>query len=181
MTSRNSTVFAVLVALLLPASVAVAQDGEGTADQPVRLGYVDIQLAIRSVEDGRQAMQRLEQELSQRQAELDQREEQLRQLTEQLDQDLTMLDGDARRERLNEYQQQVEEYQQMYLSQQQELYTMEQDATQEIVTRMLQIVADIAQERGLTMVFEKTRSALVWATQGTDLTDELIRRYEEAH
>jgi outer membrane protein len=174
MASRNLILSSFLIALLLPSAPALAQDDSS----PVRLGYVDIQHAIRSVDDGRTAMTRLERELSRRQTQLDEREQELRRLTEELDRDLTMLDGDARRERLLSYQQQVEEYQRLYMTQQQELYQLEQEATREIVERMLRLVADIARERGLTMVFEKTRSALVWAADGTDLTDELIRRYE---
>jgi outer membrane protein len=176
MTSRNVTALLFSLALFLPPSAALSQ-GEADSAQ-VRLGYVDIQHAIRSVDDGREAMQRLEQELTRRQSQLNERERELRSLTEELDRDLVMLDGDARRERLMAYQQQVEEYQRLYMSQQQELYELEQGATREIVERMLRIVAELARERGLTMVFEKTRSALVWAADGLDLTEELIRRYE---
>ena len=184
---QQITIFACVATLSLLSvdtwgqEAATPREAASASLEAVRLGYVDIQLAIRSVDDGREAMGQLEAALAERQASLNEREEALRQLTERLDQDLVMLDADGRRERLAEYQQQVEDYQRQYMTNQQELLAMEQEATREIVERMLGIVAEISQQRELTMVFEKTRSALVWAAEGLDLTGELIERYEATH
>ena len=171
-TSRVATAAALLLTLLCSMG-AQAQDAPA-----VRLGYVDIQHALSQVDDGRRAMEQLESELTTRQSALEQREARLREMSEQLDQELVMLDADTRRQRLAEYQQLVEEFQEFYLTNQQELVEMEAAATRDIVARMVGIVQEIAQEQNLTMVFEKTRSALVWGQPDLDLTDELIRRYE---
>jgi outer membrane protein len=43
------------------------------------------------------------------------------------------------------------------------------------------IIASIAQREGFTLVFEKTDSGLVYAPQSLDLTNELVRLYNDQH
>ncbi len=164
---------AILVAGLLVPGAAFAQEGG--------VGYVDIQRAIREVDDGQRAMQQLTAQLEERQQTLDRTETELRDLTSSLESEIEGMEESARAQALQDYQQRVAQYQEMYTSNQRALLEMEAEATSEIVERMVRIVATIAEEQGLSMVFEKQRSALVWANTSLDLTDELIRRYEEAH
>lgn len=170
------TIHIILVALFVvpTAGLAWAQDGPSIA-------YVDLQRAIREVEDGQEAIAELEEQLEERQTTLDDRAEALRQLTDDLEAELVMLDDDAREARMLEYQEEVLAYQEQYLENQRELMVIEQEATREILERMLTLVAEIGEERGYSMVFEKTRSSLVWADNTLDITDDLIERYEERY
>ena len=167
--------FAVLASVAIAASTTYAQEGA----PPV--GYINIERAIQSVEDGQQAIQELQEQLESRQSALDSTSEELRELTEQLEQELVVLGTTEREERLGAYQQRVLAYQEQYLANQQELLELEQEAMREIVERMVAVVEEIATERGLSMVLERTRSNVVWAAEEVDLTDELIRRYEERY
>ncbi len=63
------------------------------------------------------------------------------------------------------------------MNNQQELLQLEQEATQEIVARMVSLVENLAEARDLQMVFELQRSSLVWADDALDLTDALIEAY----
>ena len=172
LTSRASAL-AVAFAVLFSGSLASAQSG-GQA-------YVDIQRAITGVDDGQRAMTRLQGQLEERQNALDATETELRELTTRLETEINEMDEAARAEALQAYQAAVMQYQEQYVENQQALMEMEAEATREIVERMVGIVGEIAAEQGVSMVFERTRSSIVWAADGLDLTDELIRRYEEAH
>ena len=163
----------ILIALTVSLQVAAQE-----ASRPA-FAFVDIERAILSVEDGQQAVAELNQQLEEKQAQLDAAEQSLRDFSAQLEQDLVMLDAETRNRRLAEYQQRVQEYQELYLTNQQALLVLEAEATKEIVERMVELVGEIAAEGGLNIVFEKTRSALVWASTDIDLTDQLIQRYEE--
>lgn len=169
------------LALVLALCVSTQAHAQDTGATSANLAYVDIERAIRSVEDGQQAMAELTGQLERRQTELDGMEEELRQFTATLEQELEMLDTETRNQRLAEYQQRMQQYQQLYVSNQQALVELEAEATAEIVQRMVTIVAEISESRSLSLVFEKTRSALVWGDADLDLTDELIRIYEERH
>lgn len=185
MTKTLWTAICVILVLSVGGNVW-AQDGEATPEASASgnraiIGYVDIEAAIRSVDDGQAAMERLSAQLAERQAALDATEEELRAFTAQLEQDIVLLDEEERVQRLQDYQARVGAYQEQYMSNQEDLLALEAEATREIVERMVALVAEISGEQGLEMVFEKTRSALVWAHPATDLTPELIRRYEERH
>ena len=39
------------------------------------------------------------------------------------------------------------------------------------------VIETVGQERGLTLIFNKFQSGLVFADQGVDITDEVIRRF----
>ena len=170
---RFSLTFLVLLTTALQAS---AQD----SSRPP-FAFVDIERAILNVEDGQRAIAELNQQLGERQAQLDAEEQALREFSAQLEQDLVMLDAETRNQRLAEYQQRVQSYQELYLTNQQALLVLEAEATKEIVERMVGLVAEIAAERGLSIVFEKTRSALVWASTDIDLTDQLTQLYEDRY
>jgi outer membrane protein len=155
---------------LVGASTAWAQNG-------ARIGYIDLERAIRSVDDGQLAMDQLQGQLQQRQELLDSAELELRRMTERLEQELEMLDDQARAQRYEEYQMALQSYQELYMNNQQELLQLEQEATQEIVERMVSLVENLAEARDLQMVFELQRSSLVWADDALDLTDALIEAY----
>ena len=171
---KTIRIILVLLFIVPPAGIASAQDGPSIA-------YVDLQLAIREVEDGQEAIAELEEQLQERQTTLDDRAEALRELTDNLEAELVMLDDDEREARMLEYQEEVLAYQEQYLEHQRELMALEQEATREILERMLTLVAEMGEERGYSMVFEKTRSSLVWADSTLDITDDLIERYEERY
>jgi outer membrane protein len=162
--------------VLAVARPALAQEEGGAA-----VAYVDIQRAVRDTDDGRRAISALQEQLEARQSALDGTAEALRELTEQLEQDLVLMDAETRAERLSAYQEQLVAYQEQFLANQQELLNMEREATREIVGAMVAIVAEIAQERDISMVFEQTRSNIVWAPESLDLTTELVERYEARH
>src|SRR6266567_1821281 len=56
----------------------------------------------------------------------------------------------------------------------------EREATKGIFDRMAVIVREIAEADGVSMVFEKG-AGLVYAPQSSDLTNELIRKYNARH
>jgi outer membrane protein len=63
----------------------------------------------------------------------------------------------------------------------QEMANRERTERQGIFQKMDPIIASIAQREGFTLVFEKTDSGLVYAPQSLDLTNELVRLYNDQH
>jgi Skp family chaperone for outer membrane proteins len=62
-----------------------------------------------------------------------------------------------------------------------EFVEKERTELKKIFDRMDPIVAAIAKRDGLAMVFEKTDSGLVFAEATLDLTNELVRTYNEKY
>jgi outer membrane protein len=62
-----------------------------------------------------------------------------------------------------------------------EMQQAEQKELKRIFEKMDPIIASIAQREGLTFVFEKTDSGLVYAPASLDLTNELVRTYNDKY
>ncbi len=160
--------------LFLALAIIVAP-ATASAQEAVKVGFVDLQRAIPETEEGRKAKASLKKIFDQKQKEIDERQEAVRKAGEDLQKKRTLLPAETVRQKEVELGEQVQQIQQTYLRHQQDLQQKEQEAMQKIVERMQRIIGKIASAENLTMVVEK--SALVFAKPHLDLTNELIRRY----
>jgi outer membrane protein len=163
----RATQVLIAAVFLLSTSAAFAED--------MKLGYVDMQRALNETEDGRKAKDKLKKDFEQKQKELDEQQAQLRKEIEDLDKKRTLLPADKVREKEAELRVKLEKVQQTYMRHQQDLSGKEQKETQKIFERMTKIISEIAAAENFSMIVDK--SALVFAKPHLDLTNELIRRY----
>jgi outer membrane protein len=161
--------FALFMVLVLSASSALAEE--------LKLGYVDMQRAISETEDGRKAKANLKKIFDQKQKELDEQQDDVKKAIEDLDKKRTLLPPDKVHDKEAEIQGRVQKIQQAYLRHQQDLQAKEQEATGKIVERMQKILIKIALAENFTMIFDKSGGAIAFAKPHLDLTNDLIRRY----
>jgi len=162
---------ALLVAFSIP-NAASAQDG-------VRIGLVDLQRSLNTVNEGQAARERLESDMQRRQREFETEQAALESEAEEFEAALAMLTQEAAMQRYAELQERALTLQERFSNYQRELMIAEAEATEAIAEKMFTIVSEIAQEQGYTLVLD--RSTVVYAAEGDDLTDELIRRYNARH
>jgi len=142
-----------------------------------KVGYVDLQRALNEVADGRNAKAKLKKEFDARQKELDDKQEELKKMQADLQAKGDVMTEDARRKAQVEMDTKVMDVSRLYAKLQKELQQKEHDATKGIFAKMSNIIKSIAEAEGVSMVFEKTDSGLLFAQPSLDLTNELIRRY----
>lgn len=162
-------------------SAASSGSSAAASERPQRLAYVDLQRALNEVGEGQRARARLEADFERRQREIEREQTALQTFGQELEAQLEMLNEQARAERIQEYQQRAFALQQAFATHQRELAEAEGRATQEIFERMVTIVREIARERNYTMVIEKNEASVLYAVDGLEFTDELIRRYNQRH
>jgi outer membrane protein len=166
--------------LLVP-SLASAQETSGASGEELRVAYVDLQRALGEIEDGQELRQRLERELQRRQEQFNEKQQEVQQFQEEMESGFEMLNPEAQREKLEEYQTKLSELQQLYQQYQQELSRQEMEGTSQIFDRMVEIIKTISEERGYTLVLEKTQSSLLYADTSMDFTAEVIERYDNQY
>ena len=149
------------------------------AADDVKLGYVDLQRALNEVEEGASAKKALKKEFDEKQKQLDTKQNDLKALKEELDARGSMMKPEVKQEKLNDLQKKLMETQQLYYALQQELSKREGDATAEIFKKMGVILQGMGEGDGYTLIVEK--SAVLYAKGALDLTNELIRRYNDAY
>src|SRR5919198_1318572 len=123
------------------------------------------------------AKARLQKVVEEKQKELDKEQEDLRKEMATLEKQATAMSEETRVKKQTELQQRALALGQKWEKGQKEMSQRERTELQVIFAKMDPIIAEIAQREGLTMVFEKTDSGLVFAPSSLDLTNELVRIY----
>jgi outer membrane protein len=145
----------------------------------LKVGYVDLQRALTEVEEGRSAKARLQSMLETKQKEIDKEQESLRKEKELLEKQASAMSEESRLQKQTDLQKRLFEFAQKWEKGKADMATKERSELQVIFAKMDPIIATIAQREGMTMVFEKTDSGLVFAPAHLDMTNELVRMYNE--
>lgn len=161
---------------LIPALV-LALAARASFAQAVKIGYVDVQRAVQEVEEGKQARAKLKAELDQKRANLDQKRANLEKMKADYDKQAPVLSEDAKRKKQEELQKAFVEAQNEAGQMQEELSGKEQEAMQNISKRLLAVVAEISDKENFSFVLDK--AALLYAPAASDVTNEVVRRYNE--
>jgi outer membrane protein len=145
--------------------------------QGMKIGYVDVQRAVQEVEEGKAARSRLKAELDQKRQNLDQKRANLEKMKADYDKQAPVLSEDAKRKRQEDLQKAFVDAQNEAGQMQEELSGKEQEAMQNISKRLLQVVAEVSDKENFTFVLDK--AALLYAPAASDITNEIVRRYNE--
>src|SRR3954471_1178808 len=145
--------------------------------QAMKIGYVDVQRAVQEGEEGKAARARLQHELQQKQADIAKKRAELEKMKADYDKQAPVLSDDAKRKRQEDLQKAFVDAQNAAGQMQEELSGKEQEAMQGISKRLLQIVAEVSERENFNFVIDK--NALLYAPAASDITNEVVRRYNE--
>ncbi|MEO1230606.1 MAG: OmpH family outer membrane protein [Myxococcota bacterium] len=144
------------------------------------IGYVNLQRAIVEVEDGKKAKSSLEATFKKKQASLRGKEKELEDMQKALqDQGLDPSDP-AAQAKMRDFQKKFLALRETLMKEQQELKRLEAQALGKITKRMRGIIADMGKAGGYTLILEAQESSLLFAKNHLDLTNEVIRKYNQA-
>lgn len=140
--------------------------------------YVDLQRAVFEVDDGKEAKRRLEEMKNQRQKALDAKQEELKKLQESLEKQADLMSPEVKEKKGAEFREKLGELQATYSKLQRELAEEEMKIQQRILGQMGEVLKAMGEEGSYTMIVRK--DALLWAPSHLDVTNELIRRYNQS-
>jgi outer membrane protein len=173
---RLKSSFSVVALVLGLASVGLAAP---PASAEAKIGYVDLQRALNEVEEGASAKAKLKKEFDAKQRTLDNKQNELKGMKDELDARGMMMTPEAKQEKLADLQKKLMEVQQLYMQLQQELSQKEAEVTSGIFTKMGTILQTMGREQNMDLIVEK--SAVLYAKNHMDVTNELIRRYNKSY
>ena len=165
------------VPLLLSLVVAFS----ATARADLKVGYVDLQRALQEVSEGQQAKARLKAEIDKKKTDFEAEQRKLRDDGMVLDRQASAMSEEVRVQKMKELQARLMQISEKGQKLQLEFVEKERVELKKIFDKMDPIVAGIAKREGLAMVFEKTDSGLVFAEATLDVTNELVRTYNEKY
>lgn len=164
---RRAVTALLMAALVFAAAPLAAED--------VRIGYVDMRQVLTQSEAGAQAKREIEGAIQERQEGLRRDEQRLRELQQDFEKNKLLLSEEQRSAREQEFQQELREFQQARAAAQREVETREREYTRRMLPVVREVIAGLAKENGLTLVFEKNEMPVLYAADGPDLTEEVIR------
>ncbi|ACG72374.1 outer membrane chaperone Skp (OmpH) [Anaeromyxobacter sp. K] len=158
-----------LLALLLSATAARAAEA--------KFGFVDLQRAIREVDEGKSATAVLKKDFDEKQKVIDQKKAEFDKLKAEFDKQAVVMADQAKKDKASELDRKAMELQQLFVQLQKDLSQREGEVMRGIVDKMTGVIREIAEADGFTMVFERNDAGIVYAPQSLDLTNELVRKY----
>jgi outer membrane protein len=167
--SLRSTLAALAAVLTLALPLA--------ASAQTKMGYVDFQRVLLEVEDGKTAKGRLEKWRDERQKEIDKEQESLRKEKELLDKQASAMSEETRIQKATDLQKKILELAQKWDRYRAEVGAKERQEMDPILAKVDGVIARIAEREGLSFVFERQGSGLVYAQPQYDMSNEVIRAY----
>jgi len=174
---------AVIVALV--AAVAVVGGWFGApapsaqTPPPPRFGFVDIQRILARSAAGVAAREQLEKEKATMQKQVDAQRVELEKLRDELEKKGQLLSADSRREKQEVMERKVRDARRLVDDLQGTLQKKEEAMLGKVLQDVSGLIQKLGKEKGYTMVFERQRSSVLYASSDADLTDDIIRAYDD--
>ena len=140
-----------------------------------KAAFVDIQRALQETEDGKAATARLKSLDESKRKALQKEQDSLMAEAATFEKQAPTMDEKIRTQKAQELQMKQRKLLDNSEKARAEVYEAQNKELAEITSKLSDVVAQIAQREGLTMVF--TKDGLAWAPSSLDLTNELIRLY----
>lgn len=158
----------VLVVLAFAPALASAQER-------IKIGFIDIQRAISESAAGKKAKARFDVQVKKAESDLLKEKQELERLKSDFDKKGPLLKEDERRNLEADLQRRYLQYQRTGQDHQQELRQREGEMTTDILKELQQIVTEIGKAEKFTLIFE--RSQILYNDQGIDITNKVIETF----
>lgn len=147
---------------------------------PTKVGVVNIQQAIAECNEGKKELEALQQKFSPKQAELKGLSDEVESLKKQYQAQGDKLSDDEKSSRAKAIETKQKSLQRNYEDAQTEFQQAEQDVINRIGAKMLVVLEKYSKAHDYALVLDVSNpqtSSVLWATQGTVITKELVDAY----
>ena len=159
-----------LVLILLAASLSAA-----SAQERVKIGYIDIQRAISESTNGKRAKERFQAQVKKAESDLLKEKQELDRMKGDLDKKGPLMREDERRNMEADLQKRAVNYQRAAGDYQQDLRQKESELMNDILKELEGVVNEVAKAEKYTVILE--RSQILFADPGIDITNKVIDLY----
>jgi outer membrane protein len=163
---------------ILAALALLTFSGNAFSDAAVqKIGTIDMQKALQTVEVGKKAKAQLEKEFNRKKKVLDDEQNAIKKLTEEFKKQSMVLNDEARMKKQTEIQERMAKFQEQMMRSQNEIQQKEASLTAPIVQSLKDMIKDVAGKKGYQMVLDKNEAMVIFSQDKDDLTDEVVKAY----
>lgn len=144
-----------------------------------KIGLVDMHRALQSTNDGKKIKAELEADFNKKKKELEQKEAELKKMRDEFEKKKAVLSQASLEKKQQEFRDEMMKYQESVNHSQEDIQKKQQDLAKPVVEKMRKMIAQIAKDKGYSLILEKSPSIL-YSMDGDDLTDLIIQAYDKA-
>jgi outer membrane protein len=167
------------VAMAPTAAVAQAPAPAPASAPAVKVAFVDVQRVLARSAAGVAAREQLEREKATMQKEMDGRRQELEKLREEIEKKGPLMTADTRRDKQDQFERKRRDAARMADDFQKELEKKEQGLLQKVLLDVSGVVERVGKQRGYHLVVERRGATVLYAAPEADLTEEIIRVYDQ--
>jgi outer membrane protein len=161
-----------------------AEPAAATGPVPTKIGVVNIQQAISECAEGKKEIDGLQQKFAPKQVELKGLNDDVENLKKQYQAQAEKLSDDEKGRQAKSIDTKQKALQRNYEDAQAEFQQAEQDVINRVGAKMVGVLEKYASANGFAVVLDVSNpqtSPVLWATQGTVITKELVDAYDKAN
>jgi len=166
---------AVIIAVAL---LFMFASGAKAAD--LKIAYVDLNKALNESDEGKKAVKTLEEIVKAKKAAIDEQQQGLRKLEEELAKQESILNPDALKAKHDDFERLKRDFQRMIKDSEDEVEKKRADFMDRIVKEITATIRKTGEEEGYSVIFEKNEAGMIYSSGKLDLTDKIIKKYNEA-
>jgi outer membrane protein len=146
---------------------------------PQKIGFIDIQRVLARSQAGVAAREQLEREKATMQKEMDTRRVDMEKLREELEKKGPLMTAEVRREKQEAFEKKRRDAARVADDFQKDLEKKESGLLQKVLADLSTVIDRVGKSKGYWLVVERSRGGVLYATSEADLTDEVIRAYDQ--
>ncbi len=169
------------LAVLCTVPASWGQSGAAAAGAPMKIGVMNVQVAITSTAEGKQAAAELQSQFTPRQTDLQNMQKQIDDIRGRLQTGQTTLSDDEKARLAREGDQLTRNLQRKQQESQDDFNDSQQDVVNRIGRKLVEILDGYSKQNGLALVLDTSaqQTPVVYASNQIDIPQEIIRRYDQ--
>ena len=159
------------------AATALAQTEAAPASHAPRIGVIWVERLVQDSALGKEAFARVKKLNDQKKEEADKLARELRDMEQKLADQGASLTDDKREQLQKTYQEKAIAFKRFNDDAQRILEEAQKKELEQLEKRVLPVIQQVGKERGFTVIFNKFNAGLVYADEGVDVTDDVLKRF----
>ena len=147
------------------------------ADKPA-IGYVNLHTVLLESKVGQRNKAELEKLIKQKESTLAGEEGKLQAMQQAFEKDQLLMTDDEKKAKQKEFQEKAEAYQKMVAAAKQDVNQKDSEFANKSLAEIKTIIAALAKEMKLGIVFDANEMSVLYSEEGMDLTKKVIERYD---
>lgn len=167
-----------LLSMVFLSSVLI---GSPVMAQQVKVGVVDIQEVVDSIDDGKKAQSEFKKIFEEKNKELEDKAKSLKKQAESLEGQKLVLSAQAFEDKRKDVEAKRNDLMQQQMNYQVELQKKEMDLKGKLFTKVRAVVEKVGKDGGYTIVLEKAEGGVFYFPANVDLTKKVVEEYGKAY